>query len=196
MLQKNEFWPSQPCIRIDDISTKTNPERLESFLERFSMRFQNFQILLSVSIGTILDEEEPTSERVFPPLLNAMSDYRVYFNLTELGLPNWLPEIVRKFNCKVGSHGLFHVDHRLLSREAQEISILSSCSVLRTKIFVPPFNKYNQETMDVIQNSQLQLVIWESGWKHLAYQKLDQKGGNYYFHMHDFTDEQLQSIFE
>ena len=88
----------------------------------------------------------------------------------------------------------FHVDHRLLSKEAQEISIISSCSAIGTKIFVPPFNKYNPETIEVIKESKLQLVVWESGWKHLGYQKLDQAAGNYYFHMHDFNDKQLLSL--
>lgn len=194
MLQKYEFWPSNPTIRIDDISTKTDPERLEKFLDMFSMRFQNFQILLTVSIGTIHIEEDPKSERVFPPILNAMSDHRVFFNLTEIALPSWLPAVVNKFNCKVASHGLLHVDHRLLSKEAQEISIISSCSAIGTKIFVPPFNKYNHETIEVIKESKLQLVVWESGWKHLSYQKLDQMVGNYYFHMHDFNDGQLLSL--
>jgi hypothetical protein len=194
MLQKYEFWPSKPTIRIDDISTRTDPERLEKFLEMFSIRFQNFEILLAVSIGTIHIEEDPTSERVFPPIFNAMSDHRVFFNLTEIGSPSWLPAIVSRFNCKVASHGLFHVDHRLLSKEAQEISIISSCSAIGTKIFVPPFNKYNPETIEVIKESKLQLVVWESGWKHLGYQKLDQAAGNYYFHMHDFNDKQLLSL--
>lgn len=191
-----EFWPVRPTLRIDDISSRTNVNRLENFLNLFTAKYDNFDVLLAVSLGTIDSPENSETERVFPPILNAMSDHRVFFDLSNLVYPNWLPNLTRKFNCQLASHGLFHVDHRLLSKEAQEISIRSSSSVLRTKIFVPPFNKYNKETLDIVDSLEYRIAIWETGWRHLGYQNFEFSSGNYYFHMHDFDDGRLNSFFK
>jgi hypothetical protein len=190
------WWPEGAVIRIDDISTRTDEHRLTGFLQKVKAKQPNFRILLAVSLGVIETNEISNTERVFPPILNAMSDHRNYFQLSSIGIPNWLNEIVDRFDCEIGSHGLFHVDHRLLGKEAQTISIMSSLSLLKTRIFVPPFNKYNQETIEICRELDYKLVVWEDGWKHLGYQKFGYGNQKFYMHMHDFNNEKLESILQ
>jgi len=188
------WWPKGSVIRIDDISIQTDPQRLSRFLNNLKTKHSETQILLAVSVGIIDTPETVDSERVFPPILNAMSDYRNFFRLTQIGIPSWLPQIVNEFGCQLGSHGLIHVDHRLMGKEAQELSIVTSTSVLKTDIFVPPFNKYNKDTIDVCAEHEISPVIWENGWKHLGYQEFKGDVGKYYLHMHDFDDAGLNLI--
>jgi len=80
------------------------------------------------------------NERVFPAIYKAYSDYRKFYNVDSIGFP----VLKDSWNfVKIVSHGLLHIDHRLLNYEAQEMSILVSSSLLKTRKFVPPFNKYN-----------------------------------------------------
>jgi len=190
------WYPSQAVIRIDDISIRTDVNRLSNFLDYLKSNHPNTKILLAVSVGVIDALEIIGSERVFPPILNAMSDHRNYFRLNSIGVPEWLPEIVSKFDCEVGSHGLVHVDHRLLDKEAQILSVMTSLSILKSHIFVPPFNKYNIETIELCRELGYKIVIWEDGWNHLSYQKFDGNNGKYYLHMHDFDDVELFAKFQ
>jgi len=190
------WWPEGSVVRIDDISIQTDPIRLSKFLGTLKSQYPKTQILLAVSVGVVGVPEISDSERVFPPILNAMSDHRNYFKLSRLGIPDWLPEMIKEFDCLIGSHGLVHVDHRLLNIEAQTLSILTSTSALGTNVFVPPFNKYNKSTIEICEEHALSLVIWENGWQHLGYQEFKSDGGKYYFHMHDFDDVKLNNIFK
>jgi hypothetical protein len=97
-------------------------------------------------------------ERVFPPILTAMSDVRNFYKADGLGIPNLRDDV------KIASHGLIHADHRLLTKEVQELSIILSCSLLKTKTFVPPFNKWNKDTEDICKEHGIELIKFEKGW--------------------------------
>lgn len=60
---------------------------------------------------------------------------------------------------EIASHGMAHLDHRALHRDAQEFSIAGSCSLLRTKIFVPPFWRWNQHTIDICEAHGIEIPI-------------------------------------
>ena len=168
-------------IRIDDISINLNPDRLEAFLAQARAKTEDLKILLAVS-PAVFDMPKRDAgngviaERVFPSILNAHSDHRVFYKIEKIGIPDWLDGLAEKYNCLLASHGLIHVDHRLLPIDAQEMSIVTSLSLIKSKIFVPPFNKYNKDTERVCEENEIDLIKWEDGWNHLGYQPFSNDG--------------------
>ncbi len=195
------FFPEGTMLRIDDISVNLDLDRLTKFLDLLRSKYPKVSILLAVSPMVFNMEKwepntESTKERVFPAILNAMSDHRVYFKVEKIGIPVWLNNVTEKYKCTLATHGLIHVDHRLLSKDLQELSILSSASLVGAKIFVPPFNKYNTDTVDICNKNKIDLVRWEDGWTHLGYHPFADNGKKYYVHLHDYPGEKLFSLIQ
>jgi hypothetical protein len=195
------FFPEGTLLRIDDVSVNLDLDRLTKFLELVRSKYQKVTILLAVSPMVFnMDKWEPnnesTKERVFPAILNAMSDHRVYFNVEKIGIPVWLNDVAEKYECILATHGLIHVDHRLLTKDLQELSVISSASLVGTRIFVPPFNKYNDDTVAICNKNKIELVRWEDGWTHLGYHPFSDNGKKYYVHLHDYPGEKLFSFFQ
>ncbi len=91
---------------------------------------------------------------------------------------------------KVASHGMYHLDHSKLSKDAQEMSIIGSCSFLKTNVFVPPFNKFNQDTLDICFDNHITIKTDE--WKSLEFNDFDSSHRLWYFHSWRFTTNQLK----
>jgi hypothetical protein len=186
-------------IRLDDISVNLDENRLERFLQQIRKKYPKVKFLLAVSPAVFdmpsRDEGLGTiAERVFPSILNAHSDHKVFYQIEKIGIPKWLTRITASYDCLLASHGLIHVDHRLLPVGAQEMSIITSLSLVKSRIFVPPFNKYNTDTELVCKNHDIDLIKWEDGWNHLGYQPFSDDGRNYYVHLHDYPGEKLFEI--
>jgi hypothetical protein len=193
------YFPEGTVLRVDDVSVNLDPQRLHKFLQVAKSKYPLIQILLAVSPMVFnMPKWEPKNqdkyERVFPAILNAKSDHRVYFEIEKIGIPDWLEGIVSEFDCTLATHGLIHVDHRLLSRDLQEMSIITSASLANTKIFVPPFNKYNSDTVSICKEQNIKLVRWEDGWTHLGFHSFQDNGNKYYVHLHDHPGEKLISL--
>lgn len=194
----------RPClsptlIRIDDISLNVNRDRLMRFIEQIQTVDSNIKIMLAISplvfnMKKNFPDDTRVHERVFPSILNAYSDFREFYKVERIGLPEWLEELRSLDNVCFASHGLVHVDHRLLDKSAQEMSILTSTSFISTNIFVPPFNKYNESTEAICNLAGIELIKWEDGWKHLCYQTFQNDGSYYYIHLHDYPGDSLFSI--
>jgi hypothetical protein len=187
-------------FRIDDVSVNTNQAKFEAIAETIRRYVPDGIILAAVSpmVHEMTTTDEP--ERVFPRVLNAMSDHRKFFHVQRAGIPTFWSE----HRINVASHGLVHVDHRLLGREAQEMSIIMSCALLKTDIFVPPFNKYNQDTQSVCDDQGVRLVRFESGWEHVRFNAFNPGkpripdefiSGGYYLHTHDTDADWLDRWF-
>lgn len=178
-----------PLFRIDDVSVNTSESNVVEMigLIREYQPAARFILVLSPVVFDMGGENALSKERVFPKILNAYSDYRLFFNGHLVGVPDFWGKLIDGTSIQGAAHGLVHVDHRLLAKEAQEISILVSCVIVGTKIFVPPFNKWNSATELVCLENGVELVKFESGWKHILYQKFSHsEDGKYYFHTHDF----------
>jgi hypothetical protein len=80
------------------------------------------------------------------------------------------------------SHGLLHCDHSQLQFDAQEMSIVTSCNLLKTNIFVPPFNRYNDTTEAVCRINNIDLVRYEEGWRNMDKEPFDPAHKLWYFH--------------
>lgn len=94
---------------------------------------------------------------------------------------------------KVASHGLYHVDHSKISRGTQEMSIIGSCSYLKTDKFVPPFNKFNQDTRDICFDNGIQLCVGGS-WKSIEHEKFDPLHEHWYLHSWRWSANELKEV--
>jgi hypothetical protein len=94
-------------------------------------------------------------------------------------------------NVQLVSHGLWHIDHSKVDRSLQEASILTSCNLLDTDIFVPPFNHYNQDTVEICDINNIELTKLEHGWKSMEHNKFDPKHSLWYFHSWQWSVEKL-----
>lgn len=177
-------------FRIDDISINVDQEKVKDIVNSIFKKYPCSTVLLGVSaLVSDLSQSKENKERIFPEIWNALSDFSMFYCVDKCGLPDkLLIELREKHGEKIltAGHGLIHVDHRLLSEEAQVMSIVSSCSLAKSDIFIPPFNKWNHITEYICEKFKVTLIKFEAGWKHLLYNKVDGPG-LYYFHSHDFS---------
>ena len=185
-------------FRIDDICVNTEKEKFFSMLKELDNKYNKCKFILGISpLVNDMDKYDGTKrERIFPSIYNAYSDYRIFYSVNKLGIPKFIEETLKIYGDRIGiaSHGLVHVDHRLLTKEAQEMSILMSCSLVQSKVFIPPFNKYDKNTIEICKENDIELIKFEDGWKHIKYEKIVDNYQNYYFHTHDFTKEEFLNI--
>lgn len=131
------------------------------------------------------------SDNMYPdkdlPIKNQAIDY-FYKNADKIGLPR---KDGRYF--KMCSHGLIHFNHKGLPYELQEMSIVTSCFMLDTKTFIPPFSEYDKNTEDICAKFGIELVK-RDGWMPLDYhyQNFDPKYKKWYFHSWRYTPERLR----
>jgi len=179
-------------FRIDDVSLNTDMDHLRQMILEIEKVVDHHRLNLLLGITpAVFDmsgKEGLTAQRAFPRILNAYSDHRLFYQINKVGVPEGLGA----FGADLAGHGLIHVDHRLLTREAQEMSILTSCSLVESTIFIPPFNKWNAVTKEICKEHNITLVKFEDGWRHLAYEAFNPNHPLYYFHTHDMTVDQLR----
>jgi hypothetical protein len=121
-----------------------------------------------------------------------MSDIREYYRGDSCGLPE-MP--IENYIVRAG-HGIAHVDHRLLGRKSQELSILMSCSLARASVFIPPYNKYDKNTEAICTANGIELIRFEDGWLHSLYNRYRQEQERWYCHPYDVTVNQLSEWFK
>ena len=171
-------------FRIDDVSVNTDPVHLVEMVQTLHRVFPRAKIMLAVSpiVFNAENADDPLEkQRIFPRILKAHSNHRSFFRMDRMGIP----DLPTGSHIVVASHGLVHVDHRLMSCEAQELSIFVSCSLLRTYTFVPPFNMYNEDTKRICDDEGIELIRFEEGWRNIHYQRLSPNTVRYYMHTHD-----------
>lgn len=175
-------------FRFDDVCINADMNLVNNMTDFLFRRFPYCDVIWGVSpLVNDMSKEENNIERqrIFPKILNAYSDYRKFYFVDKAGLP----ELHSK--AKMASHGLVHVDHRLLSREAQEISILVSSSLAKAKIFIPPFNKWNSDTESICNEHGIELVKFEDGWLCMEYNVFNPFHKKWYLHSREFNIEQF-----
>lgn len=191
-------------FRFDDVCANTDTEKLLAMVKFLRhgipggavITFAVSPLVHWPTFGMVGAERE----RVFPATLHLQADFRKFYNVHGCSLSPRLPAGHAPgtnpvdLADRVASHGLIHVDHRLLHRAAQEMSIVVSCSLLNTTWFSPPFHKYNQDTIDICAEHGITLDRLEFDFsgaptkRHLKYQPFDPAHRDYYLHTHDFAD--------
>lgn len=193
-----------PIFRFDDVCINTDTPKLFDLITTIQKHRPDMTILLAISPivfarGQLAKYRRGQEERVHPNELTAMSDPRVYYRGTNCGLPTWV-FVTTENDEKPGTivragHGIVHVDHRLLGAEAQELSILTSCSLAQASVFVPPYNKWNRLTEEICRGNSIYLVKWEDGWLHTKFNQYDRAHERYYMHPYDMSVEELDGWF-
>lgn len=177
-------------FRFDDVSVNTDTSKLDKMIRFLRTTFgpKNVRIILACSpaVCDLSFCENPLHrERTFPSIWHTESDHRVFYHMERVGVPPCI-EAYRAEGIEIAAHGMVHVDHRLLDRAAQEMSIIMSCSLLRCSMFVPPFHKWNKDTEEICTEHTIMLVKFDRSWRHLVYHPFDHRNPNYYVHTHDF----------
>jgi len=191
------MWEPEYTFRFDDISINTAAPRVYSMVRKIVEILgakANFIMAVSPAIHNI-GGKELESERVFPSIFHTESDYRVFYRPDSIGIPEFVYDIADKHPTRIAGHGLIHVDHRLLPKAVQELSIVMCCAVLKCRMFVPPFHKWNRDTEEICLEHGIELIKYSNDWKHLKYTKFCRSFNKYYLHTHDFTLEEFNNQF-
>jgi hypothetical protein len=98
-------------------------------------------------------------QRPYPLKFDELNDHRNYYSVDICK-----PHRLKRDGIEMVSHGLFYVDYRQLSYDVQEAFILSGRYLTKSKRFVPPFNKWNNDTEKICKNYLIHLVKSEDGW--------------------------------
>lgn len=173
-------------FRFDDVCINADINLINDIASFILERVPDCQILFGVSPLV----NNGCGQRVFPEILNAYSDHKKFYSVNQAGIPKDLHP-----QASLAGHGLVHVDHRLMSKEAQELSILVSCSLIGAKTFIPPFNKWNKFTEEICQESGIKLVKFEDGWRSMEYNAYNSSHALWYLHAREWTMDKIVSWF-
>lgn len=171
-------------FRFDDVCINADMVHINHIVELISEKFPDSEIIFAISPLV----HDTGDQRVFDKVMNALSDYRKFYLVDKCGIP-----VINTPDIKKATHGLIHVDHRLLSYETQEMSILISASLTGAKVFVPPFNKWNKYTESICKEHNIELIKFEDGWKCMEYEKFDKNHKLWYVHAREMTIEQVKN---
>lgn len=175
-------------FRIDDVSINCYGVGTVFITTWLMNKFPGCEVIYGVSPMV----HNSVGKRVFPKEFTAMSDYKNFYMVETCGIPK-MPNGDKMDNrATIASHGMIHVDHRLLTKECQEMSILVSCSLLKSEMFIPPFNKWNKDTEDVCKEHGIELIKWEDGWRSAEHNKFSPDITKWYFHERDFGMHELE----
>jgi hypothetical protein len=186
MLKANKIF------RFDDVCINADMDLINKMTDFLVNKFPDCTVIWGVSslLHDMSNEKSDISkQRIFPKILNAHSDHRVFYNVDIAGLPEF------NKNAVIASHGLIHVDHRLLDKSAQEMSILVSASLVKSKIFIPPFNKWNKYTEEICKEHNIELIKFEDGWLCMEYNTYYDDQILWYLHAREFTFDNFKKWF-
>lgn len=167
-------------IRNDDVSMASDFVNIKDCYSLIKERIRDAEIWTSV---TIFSKDNKGS--VYPdiPLIN--KKFESFFDVNGA----W----DNKFNLgKIVSHGLFHVDHTLLSDDALQMSILGSCKYLNTDIFIPPFGKVNHRMAILCATNNIKLE--NDDWKSLEKENFSSSHNKWYFHSWRLTANDMETM--
>lgn len=170
-------------FRFDDVCINADMTLINDMTDFLFDRFPDCTVLWGVSPlvhDMSKEKSDVEKQRIFPKILNAHSDYRNFYKVDKAGLPDLHTK------ATLASHGLIHVDHRLLPKDVQEISIIISASLVKSKIFIPPFNKWNKHTEEVCREHDIELIKFEDGWLCMEYNKYIPTQDKWYLHAREF----------
>ena len=168
-------------FRNDDVNANTDPQQLKDIYDVIDDFPGEVQILSAVSVFSRYSDDGA----VYPDSPFKSNPIDWFYDVDQV--------VGNMTIYNVASHGLFHVDHTQLTRDAQEMSILGSCSFLETRTFVPPFNKWNEDTQDICRENNISLVGPGQKWLSLEFNDFDPNHKHWYFHSWRYTPETMRA---
>lgn len=173
-------------FRNDDVNSNTNKMKLAAVYGVIHSIFPDAEIWSCITLFSGKNNQQA----VYGDLPLKTKDTKWFYNNADSFMYDYRHPLY-----KVASHGLYHVDHSKISRETQEMSILGSCSYLKTTKFVPPFNKFNQDTIDICFDNGITMCAG-SPWKSIEYEKFDPLHKHWYMHSWRWEPKQLREVLE
>lgn len=171
-------------FRFDDICINSDIAKVQ---EISKLLLDKFDCKVIWAVSPLVHND--CGERIFPKIMGALSDYRNFYKVDDASLTC----MDYAFDgIQVASHGLIHIDHRLLHKKAQEMSILTSCSLTKSHVFVPPFNKWNKDTEEICDANNIALVKFEYGWLSMEHNKFKRGHNLWYLHHRDFGIDKVK----
>lgn len=173
-------------IRLDDISPNTDPAKLDDLLSII----KNFLPDADIWLGVTFFAKFASNGAVYPelPLKDKSMDF--FFNVNR-----FMRLADREFNGKLCSHGLWHFDHTK-SMALAEASIITSCRLLESDTFIPPFNKWDYMTERFCSENGINLVkSQEDGWLSFEFNEFDPEKQLWYLHPWRWTPNMLREYF-
>jgi hypothetical protein len=194
-------------FRFDDICINADMDLVQRMTDFLFERFPDCKVMWGISplVHRMETGDQIKDQRIFPEIFNAMSDFRNFYKVEKAGIPQIDPRVTR------AGHGLVHVDHRLLTKEVQELSVIASCSLVGARNFIPPFNKWNSDTEDVCEANGITLIKFENRWRSMEHNTFSiQKDGKicrrgeckpidnnkWYLHSREWTFEKFTEWFQ
>lgn len=180
-------------FRNDDVCANTTNLKMQEIYGVIKDLFPYAEIMTCASIYCVRNPVYAGSGALYPdlPLKDKSNEYLYTVNahIIDDG----------RLTNTVASHGLFHVKHGDLPEEAQKMSIIGSCSYLRTKKFVAPFNSYNEITQKVCDDNGIELITAKYDWKSLEHNDFDSNHKYWYFHswrwdIKDFKEKLIKDV--
>jgi hypothetical protein len=171
------------CFRNDDVNPSTDLENLYDYYEVIARLYPQGRIISGVTLFGRWNETQSVYPSIDLPLKT--KDTKWFYNTNR---------VLYRHSHVIGdiaSHGLYHVDHAKISKDAQEMSILGSCNFLGTSQFIAPFNSYNSDTEDVCRENNIELLNNKHDWKSLEFNKFNPNHKFWYFHSWRFSPKQL-----
>lgn len=165
-------------IRFDDVCSRTNEDKLKELMSECS---KHGEIWLSVNLFS----KKSSEESVYPDVPFKDKEPRYFYDVDEFYKFLPMTHLAGVRICddyRVVSHGLIHCDHTRISRDAQEMSIVTSCNALGTNIFIPPFNRWNQDTEDICLENGISILKLSDGWKSMELNDFDPSHDLWYLH--------------
>lgn len=177
---------STKIFRFDDVCINADIDLINNIASFILQRVPDAQILFGISPLV----HDHCGQRVFPEMLNAYSDFRKFFAVDRAGIPGNLHP-----DAQLAGHGLYHIDHRLLTYEQQEMSIITSCALIKCKKYIPPFNKWNSDTEKICNENSITLIKFEDGWLSMEYNAYNSSHAIWYLHAREWTMEKVVNWF-
>ena len=160
-------------IRNDDVSASSDMERICEMYDLIWARFPEAVVWSGVSVFS-----RGEAGSVYPELPLFRHPVEWFYNADKVWI--WIKNYGDKH--KIASHGLYHIDHSQLSKDAQAMSILGSCKYLKTDVFAAPYGKGDADTEIICRDNNIQLVLLNDKWKSLEFNKFDPSHKHWYFH--------------
>lgn len=168
-------------FRVDDVSANTDIKKLYDMVAFLREKFPACRVVFAVTVFSKANMEGS----VYPGAPFKDNPHHFFYDVDQIYMK-------KQNGIDVASHGLVHGDHSRLDYDAQEMSILMSCKLLKTDIFVPPFNRWNSTTEDVCRNNNLSLWKIDHGWRSLEHNKFEADYNLWYFHPWRYTLEEFK----
>jgi hypothetical protein len=174
-------------VRIDDVNANTDFTDLYAQIELLSDLFDE------IILGVNLISRSSDSGAVYPdlPLRNQIPTY--FYDVDRTIDYECLESLSSFPKVSIVSHGLIHTKHGELSADAVAMSILTSCSLLGTKRFIPPFNNTSFVVKNICDGNGIELIgnnettIWHS----LETDKFNPLYPTWYYHPWRMTTQEL-----